>query len=110
VPAEVRTVTVDLCNETMEESEGNNIFDPQTDLYGVALFFDPYERTGERKCEYAEMAQVAEKRYPTAQYLLVANSALVSMATTNGYPDTSLAMAIVTFEDGEGKCAYIKFR
>jgi hypothetical protein len=107
----VRTVTVDLCNATMEESESeDNIFDSQTDLYGVALFFDPYERTGERKCSYAEIAQVAEKRYPTAQYLLVANSELVSMATTDGYPDTSLAMAIVTFEDGEGKCAYIKFR
>lgn len=44
----VSTVNVDQCRNIENQN-------------GLALFFDPYEKTDDLQCEYAQMAQAAEK-------------------------------------------------
>ncbi|CAJ1949933.1 unnamed protein product [Cylindrotheca closterium] len=100
------TISWDLCNETIVEPDyldiepdvGNNI---DQKLYGVALYFDPFETTGNLECRHSTMAQVAEKKYPTAQYLLIANTDLVPITKYDEELDSTLALATVTLDDGD---------
>jgi len=48
------------------------------------------------------MAQVAEKKYPTAQHLLIADTDLVALAKYDEEFNTSLALATVTVEGRNG--------
>eukprot|EP00980_Cylindrotheca_fusiformis_P028521 scaffold22607_cov123-Cylindrotheca_fusiformis.AAC.18 len=99
----LRTVDVDLCNETIAVGvNSTNIFEgfDESDLYDTAmLYVDPSSKTGEGKCSYAQMAQAAEKLYPTAQYVLVSRSELVAMKKDDDSSDTNLALATVTYDD-----------
>lgn len=109
VSAYMHVASWDLCNETIGLPEYiESVAEVDTTvveqkLDGVALYFDPFERSGTRECRYATMAQVAEKKYPTAQYLLVRNTDLVPMTKINDEPNVQrLALGTVTVDVGNG--------
>lgn len=100
ITANLYIVSWDLCNEMIGQPEYLETVDA-TVLYGVALYFDPVQSGSD--CRPATMAQVAEKKYPTAQYLLVPNADLIPMTKYKDEPDTELlALGTVTMEVGNG--------
>jgi hypothetical protein len=65
VTVSMKTVNVDLCSEETLGPDASSLFGSQSieNQNGSALFFDPYEKTDDLRCEYAQMAQAAEKSY-----------------------------------------------
>jgi hypothetical protein len=105
----MKTGNVDLCSEETLEPDASSLFGTQSieNQNGLALFFDPYDKTDDLQCEYAQMAQVAKEWYPQARYLLIPNEDLVPMGKTDDLPDKKLMLATMTFEDREGKSIFL---
>jgi hypothetical protein len=91
----MKTGNVDLCSEETLEPDASSLFGTQSieNQNGLALFFDPYDKTDDLQCEYAQMAQVAKD--------------LVPMGKTDDLPDKKLMLATMTFEDREGKSIFL---
>eukprot|EP00980_Cylindrotheca_fusiformis_P009394 scaffold2053_cov112-Cylindrotheca_fusiformis.AAC.9 len=98
----LREVDIDLCHETIANSTSNFVGATDGQYDTAMLYDDPYAKTREKMCSYAQMAQAAEKFYPMARYLLVSRvDGLVAMRKDKKSPDTNLGLASVTIEDVE---------
>lgn len=101
----VHSLSIDLCDIPRGTFNDTVVASPAG---SVSLLFDPYEDGQEKRCEFIEMALAAETRYPTVRYLLLQGrqSTLYPeypIEKAYGYPDSRLAVAMTTFDDGESK-------
>lgn len=103
----LRTISFDLCNQPQVDAAANdNIFQQSNTSSSFAqtdsLFFDAVGMSSE--CSFADMAQAAEKVFPTAKHLLISRVDLLAMTKFPREADTTLSLAAVTLDDAQGKC------
>lgn len=105
VTAAVLKTTIDLCDENVEPSSTTeNIFitslsmNELNDQYEIAIFYDD-PSSEEEKCQYSQMAETAERLYPSAKYLLVSKDIFSAMTKGDDEPDTNLSLASIQRDD-----------
>lgn len=106
ITAAVLKTTRNLCDGNLESIteiinfNSSKVQAADDQQYDLAIFYDDPDVQGWRSsCEYSQMAQVVERLYPSAKYLLISNDSLNALRKRKDEPDTNLSLASVILQD-----------